>query len=167
MNRLIRDAEPADLPTIADIYNREVASSLATLDTEPMSGDRLERFGRAHSVDRFPLRVGEVGGVVIGWASLSPWSDRCGYARAAEVSVYVAESARGRGWGRALLEDLENCARSLGTAVLLARIVAGRETSLALHRKLGFAEIGVMRRVGAKFGQIVDVVLLDKHLDNA
>lgn len=162
---MIRDAVEADLAAVAAIYNHEVATSLATLDTEPMAGERLERFAAKHRNPRFPLRVADEAGEVVGWAALSPWSDRCGYARAAEVSVYVAGPARGRGLGRALLEDLIGCARSAGVAVLLARIVGGREASLALHRKLGFSEIGVMRRVGAKLGEIVDVVLLDLHLD--
>jgi phosphinothricin acetyltransferase len=162
---VIRDAGPGDLEAIAAIYNREVATSLATLDTEPMAGERLGAFAARHRSPRYPLRVAIGATRVIGWAALSPWSDRCGYARAAEVSVYVAEPARGRGLGRVLLEDLIAHAKEAGVAVLLARIVAGRDASLALHRRLGFTEIGVMRRVGEKFGEIVDVVLLELHLD--
>jgi L-amino acid N-acyltransferase len=162
---IVRDGGAADLAAVAAIYNHEVATSLASLDTEPMQGEALARFAAVHRSPRYPLRVAESDGAVIGWATLSPWSSRCGYARAAEVSIYVDAPARGRGVGRALLSDLIDCAARAGIAVLLARIVAGREASLALHRGLGFSEIGVMRRVGEKLGQIVDVVLLDRHLD--
>jgi L-amino acid N-acyltransferase len=51
--------------------------------------------------------------------------------------------------------------------VLIARIVEGNPASLALHEALGFATIGVMRRVGEKFGRLLDVRLLERHLDAA
>jgi phosphinothricin acetyltransferase len=67
--------------------------------------------------------------------------------------------------GRALLSDLVRRGRSAGLGVLLARITSESEASFDLHRALGFTTIGVMRRVGEKFGRILDVELMDLHLD--
>lgn len=162
---ILRDGLDADLLAIADIYNHEVLHGTATFDTQPV--DLLERRAwlASHQSARHPVVVAELNGTVVGWASLSPWSTRCAYARAAEVSVYVHRDHRGRGVGRALLGELVTRGRAAGLGVLLARVVAESEASRRLHQQLGFVRIGTMRRVGEKFGRILDVELLDLQLD--
>lgn len=162
---IIRTATAEDLPAIIAIYNHEVLHGVATFDTVVwMLEDRQDWF-RSHESPRHPLVVAQDAGNVIGWASLSPWSDRCAYARAAEVSLYVHHEHRRRGIGRALLTELIERARRAGLRVLLARIESGGQVSLNLCRSLGFKSIGTMRRVGEKFGRLLDVELLDLHLD--
>jgi len=163
----IRDATEDDLAGIFAIYDPEVLHGTATFDTECKTPAERVEWLRAHAEPRRPLLVAVCGGKVAGWASLSAWSERCAYARAAENSVYVAADARGRGIGRALLEELARRARAAGIAVLLARIVEGNPASLRLHRSVGFRTIGVMRRVGEKFGKVLDVELLELHLDGS
>lgn len=102
---------------------------------------------------------------ILGFASLSEWSNRCAYARAAEISIYVDAQARGCGVGGRLLAGLIERARRSEVRVLLARIVADSVASIRMHRSAGFAHIGTMRRVGQKFGRILDVELYDLHLD--
>jgi phosphinothricin acetyltransferase len=109
--------------------------------------------------------VAVVNDIIIGWASLSAWSDRRAYARTAEVSLYVEKGHRRRGSGRALLGDLITCARNAGLAVLIARIAEGNQVSLKLFQSMGFHRIGTMRRVGEKFGRVLDVELLDMQLE--
>lgn len=165
-NTLIRLALDDDLPAIADIYNDEVEHSAATFDTEPVDLEERRAWLAAHDPVRHPVVVAEVDGDVVGWASLSSWSQRCAYARAAEVSVYVHRDHRGRGLGKKLLIDLIERARAADLGVLLARISSGGgPASLRLHTSLGFQRIGTMRRVGEKLGKILDVELLDLHLD--
>ena len=166
---LIRDATEDDLPGIFEIYDREVLHGTATFDTVPKThAERLEWL-RVHQAPQYPALVAvepDHGGTrVLGWASLSPWSVRCAYARAVENSVYVHPSAQGRGLGRALMQAIIPRAKAAGLGVLIARIVEGNPASLALHEKLGFKTIGTMRRVGEKFGRILDVRLMDLHLD--
>jgi phosphinothricin acetyltransferase len=163
----IRLATPDDLPTITDIYNHEVEHSTATFDTEPVSIEQQRAWLALHQTPRRPVIVAERDGAVLGWASLSSWSDRCAYARAAEVSIYVHRNHRGEGTGRQLLQQLVSRGRAAGIGVLLARIVAGSDASLRLHEQLGFTRIGTMRRVGEKHGKILDVVLLELHLDES
>ena len=161
----IRPATESDLPGIFAIYDREVLHGTATFDTEPKSpAGRLEWF-RDTANGRYPILVAEVDGAIAGWARLYAWSNRCAYARAAENAVYVHADHRGKGVGRALLAELIRIAPQRQVQVLLARIVEGNPASQALHEALGFQTIGVMRRVGEKFGRVLDVRLMDLQLD--
>lgn len=161
----VRPAAADDLPAIVAIYNHEVAHGVATFDTEPWTVEGQREWLAAHGTSEHPLLVADEEGRVDGWACLSAWSTRCAYARAAEVSLYVHPDHRGRGVGRALLAGLIARGRAAGLGVLLARIEVSGRASLALHRALGFHSIGTMRRVGEKLGRILDVELLDLHLD--
>jgi phosphinothricin acetyltransferase len=160
----IRPATAADLGRIFEIYNHEVEHEMTTFDTEPRvlgrdDGWLLER------PDRYPVLVGELGGEVIGWSSLSQWSPRGAYARTAEVSVYVDRAHRGHGYGKALLAAAIEIAPGTGAGVLLARISDSNPASIGVHRSLGFELIGTQRRAGEKFGRILDVSLMDLHVD--
>lgn len=163
---LIRLATAQDLPDISRIYDAEVLHGIATFDTQPRPASEQIEWFAGHAPDRHPLLVAsDDADAVLGWASLSPWSTRCAYARAAETSVYVDSEGRGRGIGKALMIDLIARAGALRVGVLLARIVEPNPASLRLHESLGFETIGVMRRVGEKFGRILDARLMDLHLD--
>jgi phosphinothricin acetyltransferase len=161
----VRAAVDDDLVAIAEIYNDEVERGTSTFDTEPVDLGERRAWLAHHDTPRHPVIVADLEGRVAGWASLSPWSERCAYARAAEISVYVHADCRGAGVGRALLQGLIDRARAAGLGVLLARIVSQSDASLRLHESLGFQRIGTMRRVGEKFGRVLDVILLDLHLD--
>ena len=102
---------------------------------------------------------------VVGWASLSQWSPRGAYRRTAEVSEYVDPEHRGRGIGKAMLSTLVDRARDRDISVLLARVSQPNPASVAMHEGLGFATFGTQRRCGEKLGKILDVQLMDLHLD--
>jgi L-amino acid N-acyltransferase YncA len=161
----IRAATAADLPGIFAIYDDEVLHGTATFDTQPRTpAERLEWFANDGN-GRYPVLVAEVDGQVAGWARLYAWSPRRAYDRTAENAVYVGRAHRGRGLSRALMEEILRLAPQRGVSVLVARIVEGNPASLALHERLGFRTIGVMRRVGEKFGRLLDVRLMDRHLE--
>jgi L-amino acid N-acyltransferase YncA len=156
----VRPAGHEDLPRILDIYNREVLVSTATYDTVPRTPAEHRKWFSLHDADH-PVLVADSGGVVAGWASLSPWSDRAAYARSVEVSVYVAEEHRRKGAGRLLLQALIDAGRAHGCHALLARISADNEASIRLHAELGFEVVGTLREVGVKFGRVLDVRLME------
>jgi phosphinothricin acetyltransferase len=162
----LRSAREADLPAVTAIYNDAVARTTATFDVDPKTLEDqrawFQRHGPAH-----PVIVAEEDGRVVGWASLSPWSDRCAYARTAEISVYLEESARGRGIGGALVDEILARGRAAGIRQVLARVVAGNEASLRVHQRRGFRDAGVLRRVGEKFGRVLDVHMLQAALEEA
>jgi L-amino acid N-acyltransferase YncA len=106
--------------------------------------------------------VAEQSGQVVGWASLSRWSDKAAYDGTAEISVYVSESQQGRGIGKRLLTDIVAAGQSAGLHTLIARITAGNAVSLHLHKQIGFTEVGTLREVGHKFGRYLDVHILQK-----
>ena len=161
----LRDATVADLPRIFAIYNEEVVHGIATFDIEPRVTGVDDRWltGRdsAH-----PVLVALAGDRVCGWASVGPWSPRGAYRRTGEVSVYVDAEMRGRGIGRRLLESLVERARGSEVKVLLARVALPNEPSLRVHEAAGFRSFGTQRRCGEKLGRVLDVELLDLHLDD-
>lgn len=152
----VRPATAADLPAVRAIYNHYVATSTCTYQVEPESeADRLAWFTKRTAAH--PVVVAEAGGEVVGWAALSPWSSRCGYASTVEASVYVRHDAHRRGLGRALLADLIARAKALGHHVVIGGASTDQAGSLALQEALGFVPVGTFREVGYKFGRRLDV----------
>ena len=70
----------------------------------------------------------------LAWAALTPVSDRCVYAGVAELSVYVAATAQGKGVGRALLVRLIDDSERAGIWTLQSTILAENAISIALDR---------------------------------
>ena len=161
----IRDATPADLPEIFAIYNEEIEHGIATFEVQPKDVVR-DRGWLTDRGELYPVVVALAGGEVVGWASLSQWSPRGAYRRTAEVSEYVEPGHRGKGVGKGMLRELVERARDRDIAVLLARVSQPNPASVAMHETLGFATFGTQRRCGEKFGRILDVVLMDRHLDD-
>ena len=160
----IRPAVPADAAAMARIYNQAVECSTATFDTEPETAQDREAWLSEHTAPQHPVLVAEVDGGVVGWASLSSYSSRCAYIATAEASAYVDEAHTGRGIGRRLSEVLLDAGRAGGVHAVIARICTENAASLAMSRRLGFFEVGVMREVGVKFGRRLDVMVLEKLL---
>ena len=156
----VRRAGHADLPAILAIYNHEVLVSTATYDTVPRTEADHRKWFAIHGPEH-PILVAESAGTVVGWASLSPWSDRAAYSRTVEVSVYVSAEHRRKGVGRLLLAALIEAGRSHGHHALLARISADNVASVRLHAELGFAVVGTMLEVGVKFDRMLDVCIME------
>ena len=103
--------------------------------------------------------------VILGFGSLSPYRPRPAYRTTVEDSIYVAPAAQGQGVGKGLLTELVRLAGAHGFHTVMARIVGGHEASIAVHRSCGFELIGVEREVGRKFGRWLDVVLMQRLID--
>jgi phosphinothricin acetyltransferase len=160
----VRLAERRDAEGIRSIYNVEVLESTVTFDMVPRTLDEQVAWIDEHSGGHPATVAVDAGGTVVGFASLSPWRDRPAYSGSVEDSVYVHRAHRGRGIGRLLLSDLVRVGRDHGFHTVLARIVGGHEASIALHEACGFEHVGVEREVGRKFGQWLDVVLMQRVL---
>jgi L-amino acid N-acyltransferase len=159
----IRLVETGDAGAIRAIYNREVLESTVTFDLVPRTHSDQLAWIDAHSGGH-PALVAVDGGEIVGFASVSPYRSRPAYATTVEDSVYVRHDQQGRGVGGALLEALLERTREYGFHSMIARIVGGHAASIALHKRCGFDEIGVEREVGRKFGQWLDVVLMQRLL---
>jgi L-amino acid N-acyltransferase YncA len=157
MDYQITFMQPADWAAVRAIYAEGIATGNATFETELPD---WEQWDRAHRSDcrliaRTQDRVG-------GWAALSPVSARRVYAGVAEVSVYVAAAARGRGVGSALLQALIEESERQGVWTLQAGIFPENLASIALHKLCGFREVGIRRRIGKLGGAWRDVLLLER-----
>jgi L-amino acid N-acyltransferase YncA len=160
MNKFfIRPATALDLEAITRIYNQAILSTTATFDTEVKTIEE-QRSWFEHHGSKNPVIVAEQDGKITGWASLTAWSDRCAYSETAEVSLYIEENYRGRGLGRILSEAIIRAGRDAGLHTLIARIAEGNAASIHIAESQGFEHIGVMREVGRKFGQLLDVYLM-------
>jgi L-amino acid N-acyltransferase len=159
----IRSAAPGDLEVIAEIYNEAILTTTATFDVEPKTlADRQDWFQRHGG--RYPILVAVVADRVVGWASLSRFSDRPAYDETAETSFYVDSSFRGRGIGRALKAAIIAEAGRHGFHSLLARVAEGSDASRHLNESFGFVEVGTLKQVGRKFGRRIDVHLMQLML---
>lgn len=162
-------------PAVQEIYREGIATGNATFETELPD---WEKWNSSHRQDcRFvalePIELGEDAGdlvtlplhrlTVLGWAALSPVSTRPVYRGVAEVSVYVAAAARGRGVGKALLEALVQESEVNGIWMLQAGIFPDNTASIALHKSCGFRKVGRRRRIGKLADTWRDVLLLERR----
>lgn len=162
----IRDAEPADLPAVREIYNHYVMNSTVTFDERPMTLAEVRRKLERTRKLGFPFIVAQSpAGQVLGYASVSPWKDKAAYRHTVENSIYLGPAAAGKGLGKALLAELLDRSQAAGIREVIAVIAdQGADASLAIHRGFGFEEVGRMGRVGFKFDRWLGTILLQKSL---
>jgi L-amino acid N-acyltransferase YncA len=160
----IRAARPDDAGSIAALYNAGIAEREATFETRPRSPAEIA----AWFEPGLPFLVAEDDdGRVVGFARVSPYSDRCVYDGVGEHGVYVDAATRGQGHGRRLLDALAAEAEGRGLYKLTSRIFTSNAASRAVHRAAGFDEVGVQRRHGRLDGEWKDCVLVERLLGPA
>ena len=159
-----RLAEARDAEATRAIYNLEVSESTVTFDIVPRSLADQQLWITEHSGGHPAIVAVDADDTVLGFASLSPFRPRAAYAPTVEDSVYVRRDARGKGIGGLLLRDIVALGTDHGFHSVIARIVGGHDTSIALHRQCGFDQIGSEREVGRKVGRWLDVVLMQRML---
>ena len=157
----IRKAAMEDLAAITEIYNEAILKTVATFDTEPKTVEQQKSWFESHG-SKHPILVAEQDSTIVGWASLSKWSDRCAYSDTAELSVYVKEELRGRGIGKKLMREILDQGQKVGLHTVVARIAESNEVSVRLHEAFGFEHVGTMKEVGRKFGKLLDVHIMQK-----
>lgn len=153
----IRDADPSrDAAACAAIYAPHVEGSAVSFEERaPEAAEmamRIERYGASHA-----WLVAELEGEVVGYAYATAFNERPAYRWSTSVSVYIGESAQGRGVGRALYEALFARLRERGYRMACAGITLPNPASVSLHERLGFERVGVNREIGWKHGAWHDV----------
>jgi len=157
-----RPARADDAEVISAIYNEGIADR-ATLETEHRTPEERRSWLAARDA-RHAVVVVESDGVVVGWASLNVFNARDAYRHVADISVYVARAARGKGAGTTLLERLVELGRDGGFHKLVLAGFPTNAASVALYRRLGFREVGIYREQGELNGRWVDVLLMERLL---
>jgi L-amino acid N-acyltransferase YncA len=149
---------PGHWEAVRRIYAQGIATDQATFETEVPT---WEAWDAAHLGSCRLVAV--EGAEVVGWAALSPVSERCVYGGVAEVSVYVGDDHRGRGIGSCLLRRLVDESEAHGIWTLQAGIFPENTASVHLHKKHGFREVGVRKRLGKLAGSWRDVLLMERR----
>ena len=161
----IRPAQSADLNDITEIFNEAILKTTASFFIEPRTVDDMAIWLKSHG-ERHPVLVAEKNSCVVGWASLTKWSEREAYAGTAETSFYVKESHRGQGIGRQLKQAIIEQARQLGYHTLIARMAEGSDASRHLNEQFEFQFVGTLTDVGRKFGRLLDVHIYQLMLNS-
>jgi L-amino acid N-acyltransferase YncA len=160
----IRDSQAGDLDAITAIYAHHVQHGVATFEEVPPPREEMAARREAYLRAGMPYLVAADGDEVVGYAYAGPYRARSAYRFTVENSVYLRADRLGRGTGSRLLAELiQRCERG-GFRQMIAVITGGEMASLRLHAKHGFAETGVIRAVGLKFGRWHDTHFLQREL---
>ena len=169
---VVRAAVPADAEPVAAIFAHYVATSVATFEeVAPTAADWRRRLGEL-AARNLPFLVAEGGvggggGVVCGFAYASLWRPKSAYRHTVEDTVYLSPGCTGRGIGSALLGTLlAGCAAAGARQVIAVIADTGSDASVALHRRFGFTQAGLLSGVGRKHGLWIDTLLMQKELES-
>jgi phosphinothricin acetyltransferase len=146
-----------DWAEVHAIYEEGLTTGVASFEISAPSWEDWHRARLPHS--RLVAREN----TVLGWAALSAVSQRACYAGVAEVGIYVAAAARGRGVGRALLEAIIESAESHGIWTLQGATIAENAASLALQARCGFRLVGRRERIAQRDGMWRDTILTERR----
>ena len=167
---IIRSAVPQDAPALLEIYAPYVEKTAITFEYEtPTAAEfarRIEKIRR-----KYPYLVAEEAGTPVGYAYAGAFKERAAYDWAVETTVYLRPDCRGRGYGRALYQALEDALRR--QHVLNANAcIAYTETedefltnaSMRFHQHMGYRLVGRFHQCGFKFGRWYDMIWMEKML---
>ena len=154
----VRPGDEQDLPALTAIYNHFVEHTVTTFDVETFTVDqRREWLGHYAPTGRHRLLVGEVDGVVAGYATSGPLRAKPAYAHSVETTIYCDPAMTGRGLGTALYSRLLDLLATEDVHRAFAGVALPNDASERLHRGCGFRELGTYTEVGFKHGRWVDV----------
>jgi phosphinothricin acetyltransferase len=160
-----RDATQKDLERIVEIYNSTIPTRMVTADTEPVSVESWQHWFEEHDPKKRPLWIIEDGRHrIIGWVSYQNFYGRPAYDATAEISIYLHETARGRGIGKEVLDYCTGMAPSFGIKTLLGFIFAHNEPSLRLFRNAGFEEWAYLPGIAVLDGEEKGLKILGKRI---
>lgn len=158
MNQLvIRQIKKIDINACLSIYNYEVIHGVATLDLEPRTLEAWHEWYSAHQTVEHCIFVGTIDGVVVGYASLSPYRLKDAFKSTVELSIYIHQDYRGKGVASKLMAHILEHAKENDTLhTVVSVITAGNEGSTKLHNRFGFTYCGLTPEVGFKHGKYRD-----------
>ena len=166
MPYVIRDAVPADLLAIRDIYNDAVLNTLAIWNEQTVDLDNRQQWFNARVAQGYPILViVDAADVALGYASFGDWRPFEGFRHTVEHSVYIHPEQRGKRLGPQLLAALIERAKTCHKHVMVAAIEGGNAASIHVHKQLGFVTSGRMPQVGIKFGRWLDLTFMQLMLN--
>lgn len=162
---VIRPASPSDIQHIAAIYAHHVRTGTASFEIDPPEEAEMMRRWNDITGKGLPYLVAEDNGALVGYAYAGPYRPRPAYRFTVEDSIYVHPDHGRKGIGALLLPALIAECEKLGLRQMIAVIGdSGNAGSIALHRKFGFQDAGVLKSVGFKFSRWLNVTLMQRSL---
>jgi L-amino acid N-acyltransferase YncA len=165
---VVREALDADIPAVVDLQNALLSTTtIEWTETHHTDVERADWLNRQRAL-RNPVLVATVANELVGWCTFSDFRDSTkwpGYRFTVEHTIHVREDNWGNGVGRTLMHALCDAASLLGKHVMVGAVTGENEASIRFHERLGFVEVARMPQVGSKFGRWLDLVLLQKRLD--
>jgi phosphinothricin acetyltransferase len=164
---IVRDATVADMAAVCDIYNALVETTNVMWTEVRETVAQREEWFRNQTDHGWPVLVAEDGGAVVGFAAYGSFRGQGrwpGYRHTVEHTVHVRRAAWGVGVGQALMSELVDRALASAVHVMVGAVDSGNDSSIRFHERLGFTTVGRMPEVGTKFGQWLDLVLMQRIL---
>jgi phosphinothricin acetyltransferase len=159
-----RNALITDLPYIVEVYNSIIPLGNVTADLFPVTVADWTPWFQQHQSPLRPIYILQKDGLDCGWMSFSDYKARTAYNITAEISIYLAEEYRGKGWAYHFIEIGLNKLKEKGLKNVMAVIYADNIASIALFKKLHFTQWGLLPAVCNVKGVLKDVVILGKSL---
>jgi phosphinothricin acetyltransferase len=160
----LRQIHDADIAPVTAIYNDYIAHTAITFEVDPITATEMAQRVQHKLLHHDWLVVETAAGAIAGYGYYGAYHTRAAYHHTVEFSIYLAPSFQGQGYGTQLYQGLMASAQAKGFRELIGIIALPNPGSLALHRKLGFHEVGILTRVGYKFGQYIDVAIWQRAL---
>lgn len=157
-------SKQTDLPKIVATYNSTITSRLVTADLEPVTIESKLAWFDAHTPNRRPLWIIEVDGTYAGWMSFNSFYGRPAYDGTVEVSIYLEETARGKGLGKACLQKAFDACHELNIKTLLGFIFDHNEPSLQLFYKMGFEKWAHLPKIANMIDAERGLIILGKRI---
>jgi L-amino acid N-acyltransferase YncA len=161
----VRDATTSDVPAISSLANALIDTTTFTWTEHRETIEHRTAWFERQLQAGHPTLVAVVEGAVVGYASFGDFRDSTkwpGYRFVVEQTVHVDRDHWGGGVGRALISVLIERAALLGKTQIIAGIDGANEPSIRFHERLGFVEVARMPAIGFKFGQWLDLVLMQR-----
>ena len=156
---MIRSAGAGDAGWICAIWNEVIATSTATFTTTAKTEADIEAMIAARG-ETFLVAPDA------GFATFGPFRSGPGYADAREVTIYLAQDAQGKGLGAQMLNALEERAQALGVRTLVAGTSGSNAGAIRFFERAGYGMVARMPGIGQKWGERLDLVLLQKNLQD-
>mmetsp|Transcript_66996 Transcript_66996/g.131939 ORF Transcript_66996/g.131939 Transcript_66996/m.131939 type:complete len:170 (-) Transcript_66996:84-593(-) len=154
----IRDACMSDMSAVLEIFNEEIMNSTVLYVSTPHTLAMREAWFQERIKDGYPVIVAVENNVVVAFGSYG--SFRAGYKYTVEHSVYIHKDHRGKGIAKLIMDWLIQHARKHDFHVMIGAIDTENKVSIAMHKKYGFVEVGLMKQLGYKFGRWLDVCFM-------
>ena len=159
----VRPSREDDVEAMLGIYRRHIRHGVER-DVDDNAPDDLRDRRKNLRDRRFPHIVATLEGMVVGYAYVVLFRKRPAYRHAVKHSIYVHDAYLGRGVGGLLMQGLIDACAAGGFRQMIGYVDADNAPSLGLHKKYGFAQVGLLPGVAYRYGRWADTVLVQRSL---